>query len=195
MSTAALLSREGEIAIAKRIEAGREAMIAGLCESPLTFQAIVIWRDQIDQGTALLRDIIDLEATNAGPDAPMAPAASSPYGQPLVPLADTLGSALPGSPAHLPLPVEAKPGADGTQSDETAPDQSASDNDADDEMRTLDFPCRHRGRAQAQDARNLQRSRQRLQTPPSPARAGHQQPSARPGPIAGPGAQIQRTQE
>jgi RNA polymerase primary sigma factor len=133
MSTAALLSREGEIAIAKRIEAGREAMIAGLCESPLTFQAIVIWRDQIDQGTALLRDIIDLEATNAGPDAPMAPAASTLYGQPLVPLADTLGSALPGSPAHMPLPVEAKPGADGTQSDETAPDQSASDNDADDE--------------------------------------------------------------
>ncbi|MGC2075304.1 MAG: RNA polymerase sigma factor region1.1 domain-containing protein, partial [Xanthobacteraceae bacterium] len=55
-----LLSREGEIAVAKRIEAGREAMIAGLCESPLTFQAIVIWRDELDDGKVLLRDIIDL---------------------------------------------------------------------------------------------------------------------------------------
>jgi len=63
-----LLSREGEIAIAKRIEAGREAMIAGLCESPLTFQAIIIWRDELVDGKVLLRDIIDLEATYAGPD-------------------------------------------------------------------------------------------------------------------------------
>src|SRR3978361_141434 len=63
-----LLSREGEIAIAKRIEAGREAMIAGLCESPLTFQAIIIWRDELNDGKVLLRDIIDLEATYAGPD-------------------------------------------------------------------------------------------------------------------------------
>src|SRR6185437_3491075 len=57
-----------EIAIAKRIEAGREAMIAGLCESPLTFQAIIIWRDQLNEAKILLRDIIDLEATYAGPD-------------------------------------------------------------------------------------------------------------------------------
>ncbi len=69
MGTVELLSREGEIAIAKRIEAGREAMIAGLCESPLTFQAIIIWRDDLVEGTRLLRDIIDLEATYAGPDA------------------------------------------------------------------------------------------------------------------------------
>ena len=69
MGTVELLSREGEIAIAKRIEAGREAMIAGLCESPLTFQAIIIWRDELMEGTRLLRDIIDLEATYAGPDA------------------------------------------------------------------------------------------------------------------------------
>src|SRR5690606_10333150 len=62
-------SREGEIAIAKRIEAGRETMIAGLCESPLTFQAIIIWRDELEAGKILLRDIIDLEATYAGPDA------------------------------------------------------------------------------------------------------------------------------
>ena len=69
MGTVELLSREGEIAIAKRIEAGREAMIAGLCESPLTFQAIIIWREELSEGKILLRDIIDLEATYAGPDA------------------------------------------------------------------------------------------------------------------------------
>jgi RNA polymerase primary sigma factor len=68
MGSVELLSREGEIAIAKRIEAGREAMIAGLCESPLTFQAIIIWRDELVDGKVLLRDIIDLEATYAGPD-------------------------------------------------------------------------------------------------------------------------------
>src|SRR5580693_1885363 len=68
MGSVELLSREGEIAIAKRIEAGREAMIAGLCESPLTFQAIIIWRDELNDAKILLRDIIDLEATYAGPD-------------------------------------------------------------------------------------------------------------------------------
>ena len=74
MGTVELLSREGEIAIAKRIEAGREAMIAGLCESPLTFQAVIIWRDELNEGKVFLRDIIDLEATYAGPDAKAAPA-------------------------------------------------------------------------------------------------------------------------
>src|SRR5713226_7877769 len=69
MGSVELLSREGEIAIAKRIEAGREAMIAGLCESPLSFQAIIIWRDELNLGKVLLRDIIDLEATYAGPEA------------------------------------------------------------------------------------------------------------------------------
>ena len=74
MGSMELLSREGEIAIAKRIEAGREAMIAGLCESPLTFQAIIIWRDELNDGKALLRDIIDLDTTYAGPDAEAMPA-------------------------------------------------------------------------------------------------------------------------
>jgi RNA polymerase primary sigma factor len=73
MGTVELLSREGEIAIAKRIEAGREAMIAGLCESPLTFQAIIIWRDELNEGKILLRDIIDLEATYEGPEAKIPP--------------------------------------------------------------------------------------------------------------------------
>ncbi len=79
MGSVELLSREGEIAIAKRIEAGREAMIAGLCESPLTLQAVIIWRDELNDGKILLRDIIDLEATYAGPDGKNA-------GPPMVPV-------------------------------------------------------------------------------------------------------------
>ena len=63
MGSVELLSREGEIAIAKRIEAGRNTMIAGLCESPLTFQAITIWREELLEEDILLRDVIDLETT------------------------------------------------------------------------------------------------------------------------------------
>ncbi len=66
MGSVELLSREGEIAIAKRIEAGRELMIGALCESPLTFEAIMVWRDELNEGKILLRDIIDLEATYGG---------------------------------------------------------------------------------------------------------------------------------
>src|SRR5665811_1222810 len=82
MGSVELLSREGEIAIAKRIEAGREAMIAGLCESPLTFQAIIIWRDELNEGKILLRDIIDLEATYQGPDAKQVPSQPLPGEEP-----------------------------------------------------------------------------------------------------------------
>src|SRR3982751_5026902 len=63
MGSVELLSREGEIAIAKRIEAGREMMIGGICESPLTVRALVGWRDAVNQNKMLLRDIIDLDAT------------------------------------------------------------------------------------------------------------------------------------
>ncbi|WP_300545553.1 RNA polymerase sigma factor RpoD, partial [Maricaulis sp.] len=69
MGSVELLSREGEIAIAKRIEAGRNAMIRGLCESPLTFEAIMVWRDELQEGQVLLRDIIDLDATYGGQQA------------------------------------------------------------------------------------------------------------------------------
>ena len=78
MGSVDLLSREGEMAIAKRIEAGKEAMIEGLCESPLTFQAIIIWRDELNEGQVLLRDIIDLEASYAGPDAKNKKVAKNP---------------------------------------------------------------------------------------------------------------------
>jgi RNA polymerase primary sigma factor len=127
MGTVELLSREGEIAIAKRIEAGREAMIAGLCESPLTFQAIIIWRDELNEGKIFLRDIIDLEATYAGPDAKnnqgIIGAPVGPDGQPIVNAAAANGDA--GSvvqsvaPAHIappaappsPTPFRAAPAA------------------------------------------------------------------------------------
>src|SRR5213079_1260184 len=104
MGSVELLSREGEIAIAKRIEAGREAMIVGLCESPLTFQAIIIWRDELNEGKVFLRDIIDLEATYAGPDAKAMPApVIGPDGQPIV--------AVPGAPPVPGSPVLAQTAA------------------------------------------------------------------------------------
>ena len=68
MGSVELLSREGEIAIAKRIEAGREKMIGGICESPLTIRALLLWREALNDGRILLRDIIDLDATYSGPD-------------------------------------------------------------------------------------------------------------------------------
>ena len=96
MGSKELLSREGEISIAKRIEAGREAMIAGLCESPLTFQAIIIWRDELNEGKVFLRDIIDLDATYAGPDAKAMPApVIGPDGRLI------FGIAIPGQPGRL----------------------------------------------------------------------------------------------
>src|SRR5690606_615441 len=69
MGSVELLSREGEIAIAKRIEAGRETMIAGLCESPLNFHARFIWRDERNEGTTLMREIIHIEMSYPGPEA------------------------------------------------------------------------------------------------------------------------------
>src|SRR5487761_2497092 len=120
MGTVELLSREGEIAIAKRIEAGREAMIAGLCESPLTFQAIIIWRDELNEGKIFLRDIIDLEATYAGPDAKnnMNPLLAAPVGPDGQPLAAANGNgnnaAVPAAaapPAAPPAPTPFRPAA------------------------------------------------------------------------------------
>ena len=73
MGTVALLSRDGELAIAKRIEAGRETMIAGRCESPLTFEAMMVWRDELVNERILLRDLIDLEATYGAENPPPEP--------------------------------------------------------------------------------------------------------------------------
>ncbi|MDQ2762623.1 MAG: RNA polymerase sigma factor RpoD [Pseudomonadota bacterium] len=78
MGSVELLSREGEIAIAKRIEAGRDMMISGLCESPLTFRAIIQWHEALKAGRMLLRDIVDLEATQGGPKIEALAATSEP---------------------------------------------------------------------------------------------------------------------
>ncbi|NWG53059.1 MAG: RNA polymerase sigma factor RpoD [Hydrogenophilaceae bacterium] len=82
MGSVELLSREGEIAIAKRIEAGRDAMIRGLCESPMTFEAIMAWRHELQTQQKLLRDIIDLEATYGAETGPAAAGAIVPADAP-----------------------------------------------------------------------------------------------------------------
>src|SRR5580692_5542732 len=136
MGTVELLSREGEIAIAKRIEAGREAMIAGLCESPLTFQAIIIWRDELNEGKVFLRDIIDLDATYAGPGVKVMPApVISPDGQLIA------GVATPGQPGRPPQ-VQAlaiapatpfKPTDERADGEETATDGTIGESNLDDD--------------------------------------------------------------
>jgi RNA polymerase primary sigma factor len=136
MSSVELLSREGEVAIAKRIEAGREAMIAGLCESPLTFQAIIIWRDELNEGKVFLRDIIDLEATHAGPDAKNAPmAVIGPDGQPVVPQPDTVAPGQSSIARTLAPPAASalKPAADGADEVAETKPEGAPDGDLDDE--------------------------------------------------------------
>ena len=107
MGAVELLSREGEIAIAKRIEAGREAMISGLCESPLTFQAIIIWRDELNEGKILLRDIIDLEATYAGPDAKQNQTVATPA--PYVPPKEEVRKAAEAKRAEAAAKAEKRP--------------------------------------------------------------------------------------
>src|ERR1700684_2413463 len=89
--------RGGELATANRIEPGGEAMMAGFCESPLTFQAVIIWRDELNEGKVLLRDIIDVDATYAGPGAKAVPApAINPDGQ------LNVGFAVPDQPGSAP---------------------------------------------------------------------------------------------
>jgi RNA polymerase primary sigma factor len=146
MGTVELLSREGEIAIAKRIEAGREAMIAGLCESPLTFQAIIIWRDELNEGKIFLRDIIDLEATYAGPDAKnnMNPAMlAPPLGPDGLPLVAANGNgavmAAPAAPAHIappaapPAPTPFRPAAPAAAAEGESTSEASAESDMDDD--------------------------------------------------------------
>ena len=140
MGTVELLSREGEIAIAKRIEAGREAMIAGLCESPLTFQAIIIWRDELNEGKVFLRDIIDLEATYGGPDAKAmpAPVIIGPDGQPVAPQPDApiVGMQPPQTPAPATAPAAPTPfkvAGERAEGEEGAAEGPAGEGDFDDD--------------------------------------------------------------
>jgi RNA polymerase primary sigma factor len=142
MGSVELLSREGEIAIAKRIEAGRELMIGALCESPLTFEALTVWRDELMEGKVLLRDIIDLEAMyGAGPDGQNVGSANG-NGQAMPPIPVSGLNGANGQAAVLevkkptPLPPPA-PKADGEDGDAgeaaAAADSAAESDDFDDE--------------------------------------------------------------
>ena len=153
MGSVELLSREGEIAIAKRIEAGREAMIAGLCESPLTFQAVIIWRDELNDGKVFLRDIIDLEATYAGPDAKQmqVPVIIGPDGKPIAAAAvpahagsrraafagRPAGGAAGGAPRRDPVQGAGRAGADGEEPKDPAEAAAEGDYDEDDMENSL----------------------------------------------------------
>ena len=135
MGTVELLSREGEIAIAKRIEAGREAMIAGLCESPLTFQAIIIWRDELNEGKIFLRDIIDLEATYAGPESkggmnPQIAAPANGEGE-AADGGEIQAAVAPPAAPQQPTPFRAAP--NGAPVEEKDPGEAAAEADMDDD--------------------------------------------------------------
>ena len=139
MGSVELLSREGEIAIAKRIEAGRELMIGALCESPLTFEALTVWRDELNEGKVLLRDIIDLEAMyGAGPDVQPAnvPPPVGPDGKPLESApaefkAPQFQKPVP-PPPPPPPPKPVLPKAEGEEVDPAAAAAAADAADADD---------------------------------------------------------------
>ena len=138
MGSVELLSREGEIAIAKRIEAGRELMIGALCESPLTFEALTVWRDELNEGKVLLRDIIDLEAMYAvGPEGQAQAAAQAaasaahvaaingqpPPPKPTPPPAPPKPAPVPRADGEEPDPAEAAAAADSAQDDDGFDDE------------------------------------------------------------------------
>ena len=136
MSTVKLLSRAGEAAIAKRIEAGRETMLVGLCESPLTFEAINIWREELNEGKVYLRDVVDLDAIQAGANSEAVPApVIGPNGTLIV------GGAIldvPGRPLQVTAPAIAlatpiKPTDEHADDEEMASDGMINQSDLDNE--------------------------------------------------------------
>ena len=143
MGSVELLSREGEIAIAKRIEAGRNTMIAGLCESPLTFQAIPIWRDELLDEAIMLRDVIDLETTFSG----QMEADEAEAVLPVVPEAEEVPgmASEPARPAPRPAAAAPKPArvagdaepAGDDEEEETAQAQPEADDEEDEDQGNL----------------------------------------------------------
>ena len=118
MGSVELLSREGEIEIAKRIEAGQDKMIGGICESPMTITALLAWRDAINEGRILLRDVIDLEATQGGApgEAKAAMAANPP--PPAMPRPAMPKLVRPAAPAVNGAAAPGEPAAEGSEDDE-----------------------------------------------------------------------------
>src|SRR5262249_21633440 len=182
MGSVELLSREGEIAIAKRIEAGREAMIAGLCESPLTFQAIIIWRDELNEGKVFLRDIIDLEATYAGPDAKAMPApVIGPDGQPIVAV-PTGATPFKGAP-------ERANGEDGEGGETAAGEGDFDDDDMENSLSLAAIEAELKPKV-----RDLRQHWRRLQAAAPAAGPGHPEQAAQRFALAGAGAPLQEAQ-
>src|SRR4051812_17957267 len=122
MGSVELLSREGEIAIAKRIEAGRDTMIRGLCESALTFEAIMVWREELSTGRILLREVIDLEQTYGGTPGQIAEAAA----------AQALANAEAGIAPGEAVPPPADPEAAGEATAKAEGEAEGDDDDFDD---------------------------------------------------------------
>ena len=136
MGSVELLSREGEIAIAKRIEAGRDMMIGGIVESPMTIRALLQWRDALDNGLMLLRDIIDLDATYAGPkvDGDTIVPGVVP-GAPVIPGVPVAGQPVRGKPG---MPVSgAKPGAAANEDRPEGAEAGGDDDDDEDDENTV----------------------------------------------------------
>src|ERR1700688_2575769 len=199
MGTVELLSREGEIAIAKRIEAGREAMIAGLCESPLTFQAIIIWRDELNEGKIFLRDIIDLEATYAGPDAknnmnPALLAAPGRQRQWRSPGRAVACSTPRRAAVADPVPRRTRGCARWRDGRKGIVRVRRRWRHGRRRVRKPDVARRDRGRAEAEGGGNLRQDRIRVQEAAPPAGAGHRQPAAERDAVALAGAQIQEAE-
>src|SRR6185312_8538663 len=129
MGSVELLSREGEIEIAKRIEAGQDKMIGGICESPMTIHALLTWRDAINEGRMLLRDVIDLEATQGGaPGEGKAAAANGADGAPVAAPVPRPAVVVPKPPVVRAAPQPGANGANGAEGTE-APGEGGEDDD------------------------------------------------------------------
>ena len=134
MGSVELLSREGEIEIAKRIEAGQDKMIGGICESPMTITALLHWRDAINEGRILLRDVIDLEATQGGAPGEgkgVMPAPGATPGMPGVPGVPVAAPAIPrpAMPKLVRPAAPPAPGANGEAGGEAAPSEGGEEDD------------------------------------------------------------------
>jgi RNA polymerase primary sigma factor len=140
MGSVELLSREGEIEIAKRIEAGQDKMIGGICESPMTITALLAWRDAINEGRILLRDVIDLEATQGGvPGEAKAPNADGTPAVAAVPMPAMPRPSLPRPVIMRPAPAPANTNgaANGAAGVPGQPGEAGAEGEGDDDENAL----------------------------------------------------------
>jgi RNA polymerase primary sigma factor len=175
-------------------------MIAGLCESPLTFQAIVIWRDELNEDKVLLRDIIDLDATYAGPDAKAVPAAVTGSAGQLI-----VGIAVPGQPGRppeIPAPATApttatpfkpageRPSGEDMEADGTICESNLSDGNMENRLSVAAIEAELKPKV----IETLRQHRRRLQTAAPAAGQGHPVPAQKDVALSGTGAQVQEAE-